>query len=68
MPRFVKFVDRYDEERIVDYGIEVGNGQVICACCGGIFEIEEIEILDYLEWNDVNVYDAIAEEFMIRER
>lgn len=38
----VKFID-YEGD--INYGILV-DGVVVCACCGGIFESDEIEILD----------------------
>lgn len=41
----------------VQAGIYLENGFVICACCGGVFEPDEIEILhvfdywvDFSEW------------------
>ena len=41
----------------VQAGIRLENGFVICACCGGVFEPDEIEILhvfdywvDFSEW------------------
>ena len=41
----------------VQAGIQLENGFVICACCGGVFEPDEIEILhvfdywvDFSEW------------------
>ena len=36
----------------IGYGIAY-NDEVICACCGGIFELDEIEILEeYEDWID----------------
>ena len=41
----------------VQAGIMLENGFVICACCGGVFEPDEVEILkvfdfwvDFSEW------------------
>lgn len=45
-----------------DYGIAYQN-LVICACCGGIFEISDCEIIeDNLEWNDLT--DNIKNNFI----
>lgn len=45
-----------DFEGVVLGGILVENeGIVICGCCGGIFEIEEIEIVEvYDYWVDLS--------------
>ena len=47
----VKFCEIGVEESI-EYGIAY-NDEVICACCGCIFELDEIEILEeYEDWID----------------
>lgn len=38
-----RFKDEYDDS--IQAGIMLENGSVICACCGCVFELEEIEIL-----------------------
>ena len=50
----VKFIDlnapSEDQEEL--YGILIDD-KVICACCGGIFAMDEIEILEkYTNWAD----------------
>lgn len=42
------FVNDDGEEEIL-YGIAYKD-EVICACCGGVFEIEEVTILDDFPW------------------
>lgn len=50
-PTQVKFCEIGAEESI-EYGIAY-NDEVICACCGGIFELDEVEILEeYEDWID----------------
>ena len=46
-----------DDSDGVQAGIQEDNGNVICACCGGVFEAEETTILhtfdywvDFSEW------------------
>ena len=42
-------------------GIMIDNKFVICGCCGGVFEMEEIEILEvYKVW--LNISDEIRGE------
>ena len=45
-PCQVRFVDFENE---IHYGIAYHN-EIICACCGSIFEIDEVEILQQLSW------------------
>lgn len=54
-PTQVKFLD--DEEDI-QYGIAFED-KIICACCGGIYELDEVEILTELDWADFR--DTIKE-------
>ena len=66
-PRQVKFVD---EEGTWQTGIAY-CGEIICGCCGGIFDIEEIyknapkdikfPIHPYSDWNDIS-YDITGGE------
>ena len=49
----VKFIDKNEEENNVYGGILMDDGNVICACCGGVFEPEDIEIVEeYDVWVD----------------
>lgn len=34
----------------VQAGIQLENGFVVCACCGGVFEPDEIEILHVFDY------------------
>lgn len=58
----VKFV-ALGEEAIMG-GILITDGDkeyVICGCCGGIFEMEDIEILqEFSDWVDIS-YSIIGE-------
>lgn len=59
LPVQVKFsFDIGDGEKEILYGIAYQD-EVICACCGGVFEIEEVTILDDLTWE--NFTSAIKE-------
>lgn len=50
-PTQVKFCEIGVEESI-EYGIAY-NDEVICACCGCTYELDEIEILEeYEDWVD----------------
>lgn len=40
-----------DGEKEILYGIAYQD-KVICACCGGVFEIEEVTILDDFTWEN----------------
>jgi hypothetical protein len=52
MSRQVKFIDYSNPEKALG-GILFENGDVLCACCGGIFPMEE----EYETFEIVNVYD-----------
>ena len=54
----VKFKD--SEGQILG-GILVNNEFIICGCCGGVFEVEEVTILErYKVW--LNISDEIKGE------
>ena len=36
-------------EETIEYGIAY-NDEVICACCGGVYELDEVEILEEDEY------------------
>lgn len=57
-PTQVKFRE-IGEEEYIEYGIAYRE-EVICACCGGIFELNEVEILEVYE-NWVDFKDEIGE-------
>lgn len=49
-----------DEENNLCAGIRLDDGRVICGCCGGILEPEEITIVKvFHDWEDIS--DAIAD-------
>ena len=49
----VKFIDKNEETNNVYGGILMDDGDVICACCGGVFEADDIEIIEeYDTWVD----------------
>ena len=54
-PTQVLFRSEIDDENSVLVGIAYGN-EIICADCGGIFELPECEILEELEWIDFSKY------------
>ena len=57
----VKFIDKNEETNNVYGGILMDDGDVICACCGGVFEADDIEIIEeYDTWVDFT--EAIIEE------
>ena len=42
-----------DDENNICYGILVDGKHIICACCGGVIEVEEVTILEtYNGWID----------------
>lgn len=48
-----------DEENLLSAGIRLEDGRVICGCCGGIFEPEDITVVKvFSNWE--NISDAIA--------
>ena len=47
-PTQVKFCEIAAEESI-QYRIAY-NDEVICACCGGVYELDEVEILEEYEY------------------
>lgn len=48
----IRFCDPDGEEL---GGILVDNTYVICGCCGGVFEKDEVSILHiYTDWVDIN--------------
>ena len=48
-----------DEENNLCAGIRLDDGRVLCGCCGGIFEPEEITIVKvFHDWGDIS--NAIA--------
>ena len=48
-PTQVKFCEIGTEEESIEYGIAY-NDEVICACCGGVYELDEVEILEEYEY------------------
>lgn len=55
----VKQVLFRDEENNLCAGIRLEDGRILCGCCGGILEPEEITIVKvFKDW--VNISNAIA--------
>lgn len=52
-PQMVEFVDKESGE--VLYGIGFGDG-IICACCGSIFALDEVEVIRFLPWVDMTEF------------
>lgn len=52
-----KFV--YDDE--IHYGVELPNGDVLCGCCGGTFEPDDIIILETMKVDIEMVIKEIME-------
>lgn len=52
-PIMIKFTDTYDGEVDTHVGIAY-HDEIICACCGGIFEVDDecIEVIECLDWFD----------------
>lgn len=43
------------EDEELHYGIMVNNEFIICGCCGGVFEINEVELVEVFEtWVDIS--------------
>ena len=62
MIRQIKFIDKEAEGQEVFGGILLDDGRVICACCGGVFEPDEVEIIEvYEDW--VNFSEEIINEY-----
>lgn len=52
MPKQVVF----DDGENICGGIAYGN-EIICACCGGVFEIDDVEIIDiFSDWVNFEEY------------
>ncbi len=55
-PTQVKFFDPKSQETL--YGIGIGldgiDDRIICACCGGVFEVSEVENIEILPWIDLS--------------
>ena len=61
---------KQDEETMRENGAEWFAGiayqdEIICGCCGGIVEIEEVEQIQPLSW--VNISEAIAGDLPLDE-
>ena len=56
-PTQVKFFDPKNQETL--YGIGIDD-EIICACCGYVFEVSEVENIEILPWIDIS--DAIRGE------
>lgn len=54
----VKFLPSGEE--VYQGGIMVDNTYIICGCCGGVFEMEEVEKYETLPW--INISEEIKGE------
>ena len=54
-PTQVKFFD--PEKQKILYGIGIDD-EIICGCCGSVFEVSEVENIEILPWIDLS--DAIC--------
>ena len=59
---------KQDEETMLENGAEWFAGiayhdKIICGCCGGIIEMDEVEAIQPLSW--VNIEDAIAGDWTL---
>ena len=50
-----------DEEGEIFGGILVDGEYIICGCCGGVIEYNEVEIISDLKWTPLS--DTILEGF-----
>ena len=51
-----------DEEGNILGGILVDNKYIICGCCGGVLEVEEVEILErYNYWVNISYEIMVGE-------
>ena len=55
MARQIKFKDLGDD--VVCAGIELDDGNVICACCGGIFEKDE----EGVTWEKLDTFENLID-------
>jgi transcription elongation factor Elf1 len=54
MIKQVRFRYRFGEGEVLG-GIQLENGNVICGCCGGVFEPDEVEIIEVFDhWVDIS--------------
>ena len=54
-PTQVKFFN--PEKQKILYGIGIDD-EIICGCCGSVFEVSEVENIEILPWIDLS--DAIC--------
>lgn len=62
---------RQDEETMQENGAEWFAGiayhdEIICGCCGGIIEMDEVETIQPLPWVDIE--DAIAGDWTLERQ
>ena len=50
-PTQVKFFDPEEKETL--YGIGIDD-EIICGCCGSVFEASEVENIEILPWIDIS--------------
>ena len=62
---------KQDEETMLENGAEWFAGiayhdEIICGCCGGIIEMDEVETISPMSWIDIS--EAIAGDLMLERR
>ena len=50
-PTQVKFYNPEEKETL--YGIGIDD-EIICSCCGSVFEVSEVENIEILPWVDLS--------------
>ena len=58
-PTMVKFHVEEEDDSIAHGGIAF-NQNIICGCCGGIFEFDDCDMIETLSWT--NISDEIIED------
>lgn len=62
MARVARFRTGDEPENVWQFGIEMEQ-RVCCLCCGGEFEMDEIEEIDYLPYWEGELYTVANETF-----
>lgn len=58
-PKMVKFHVEGEDDSVTWGGIAFGKN-IICGCCGGIFEFDDCDMVEILSW--ANISDEIKGE------
>lgn len=60
-PTMVKFHAEGEDASVVHGGIALGKN-IICGCCGGVFEFDDCDMVETLSWSWVDISDEIMGE------